>query len=305
MMKPPLHPYFSSVTRDYILFLTLEKGLSKNSISAYQSDLHRFLEYIDSKGLKSFKEVKSSELVDFLNVLDELGLSTTSRARYLSSVKGLFGYLESNRLIESNPSSMIELPKRAKRLPDTLTVQNVEDIINSVDVQTKSGVRDKAILETLYACGLRVSELLGLKQSDVLIESEIVRVIGKGNKERIIPIGNSALKWIQAYCSEVRPVFYKHNVSFDVLFLNSRGAKLSRMSIWNIVNTYSKNLNFSVDVHPHTFRHSFATHLVEGGADLRAVQEMLGHADISTTQIYTHLDSAYIREVHRTYHPRS
>jgi integrase/recombinase XerD len=190
-------------------------------------------------------------------------------------------------------------------LPDTLSIDEMLSILEQPDITTKAGIRDRAMLELLYACGLRVSELCGIKQRDMLLEQEVIRVFGKGSKERIVPIGSSALEWVGTYQLEVRSHFMKYGVSTnDILFLNQRGTGISRMSVWNIVSKATMDAGIEKQVHPHTFRHSFATHLLEGGADLRALQEMLGHSDISTTQIYTHIDREFIRQVHKTYHPR-
>lgn len=201
-------------------------------------------------------------------------------------------------------SENIEMPKLKRHLPETLTAEETDKIITLPDISTPAGIRDRAMLETLYACGLRVSELINLSARDIIVDAEIVRVFGKGSKERLVPIGSHALNWINEYLSKVRPMLIKTGKSETALFLNMRGSKLSRMGIWKIIKQYS-DLAGIRDVHPHTFRHSFATHLLEGGADLRAVQEMLGHADIATTQIYTHIDREFIKEVHKTFHPRA
>ena len=198
----------------------------------------------------------------------------------------------------------ISAPKVSKSLPNVLNINEIESILSGPDVSKKLGLRDKALLETFYACGLRVSELINLKISDLFLNEEMIRVFGKGSKERFVPIGSSAINWIGEYLKRSRPLLEKKAKSQHVLFLNNRGTKLSRMGIWKIVNNYTTLAGIKKEVHPHTFRHSFATHLLEGGADLRAVQEMLGHVDISTTQIYTHIDRDYIKQVHRDYHPR-
>lgn len=285
-------------------YQSLEKGLSENTISAYQTDLATYCDFLVSKGLVNYSSSSQELISEYFVLLAEIGLSPTSRMRHLSSIKTLYKYFLSVGLSEIDPSETIELPKTKRKLPETLSIEEVQTIIEQPDVTNPAGIRDRAILETLYACGLRVSELINLKQRDVIPEAEIVRVFGKGSKERIVPIGRSALKWISNYRKKSRTRFLKSSDAGDVLFLNQRGTKLSRMTIWKIVNKATKDAEIKKEVHPHTFRHSFATHLLEGGADLRAVQEMLGHSDISTTQIYTHLDSDYIKEVHRTFHPR-
>ncbi len=289
----------------YRRFLRLERGLAGNSVLSYLHDLQRYAEYLISEQHSTFQEAKSETIRNFLALLHELGMSSGSRARYSSSIKSLYGFLCSVEEGLENPAELIELPRGGRALPEALTIEQVNALLEQPDTGTSAGVRDRSILETLYACGLRVSELCALKQRDILWDAEIIRVFGKGSKERIVPIGHSALEWIQRYQRDVRHLFVSQQATDDVLYLNQRGGKLSRMSVWNIVHRSAVSAQLSVDVHPHTLRHSFATHLIEGGADLRAVQEMLGHADISTTQIYTHLDRAYISAVHKTFHPRS
>jgi integrase/recombinase XerD len=219
-------------------------------------------------------------------------------------LKGFFGYLIASSYIEANPMEKISAPKVSKGLPNVLNINEIEAILSQPDTSKKLGLRDKALLETFYACGLRVSELINLKISDLFLNEEMIRVFGKGSKERFVPIGSSAINWITEYLKNSRPLLEKKAKSQHVLFLNSRGTKLSRMGVWKIVDSNAKLAGIKKEVHPHTFRHSFATHLLEGGADLRAVQEMLGHVDISTTQIYTHIDRDYIKQVHKDYHPR-
>jgi integrase/recombinase XerD len=236
--------------------------------------------------------------------LTKLGLSSRSSARYYSSLKGFFGYLIASSYIEANPMEKISAPKVSKGLPNVLNINEIEAILAQPDTSKKLGLRDKALLETFYACGLRVSELINLKISDLFLSEEMIRVFGKGSKERFVPIGSSAINWITEYLKNSRPLLEKKAKSQHVLFLNSRGTKLSRMGVWKIVDSNANLAGIKKEVHPHTFRHSFATHLLEGGADLRAVQEMLGHVDISTTQIYTHIDRDYIKQVHKDYHPR-
>jgi integrase/recombinase XerD len=243
-------------------------------------------------------------LNSFFGNLQKLGLSRTSAARYYSSIKGFFKYLFTNSYIKLNPVEKVSPPKLSKSLPSVLTVEEMDEILSIPNPEDKLGLRDKSILEVLYACGLRVSELINLKVSNLHFDEEIIRVFGKGSKERLVPIGSSAIKWTNEYLKKSRPLLEKKSKSENIVFLNNRGTKLSRMGIWKIVDRYTKEAGVEREVHPHTFRHSFATHLLEGGADLRAVQEMLGHADISTTQIYTHIDRDYIKQMHRDYHPR-
>ena len=290
--------------REYLATLKLERNLSENTITAYKNDLTSFLNFLKDAGIQDPSQTSSKLLNDFFGLLTRLGLSSRSAARYYSSVKGFFGYLLSNSYIEINPMEKISAPKVSKSLPNVLNVNEIEGILSQPDIKRKLGLRDKALLETFYACGLRVSELINLKISDLFLSEEMIRVFGKGSKERFVPIGSSAIKWIEQYLKNSRPLLEKKAKSQHVLFLNSRGTKLSRMGVWKIVNNNAASAGIKKEVHPHTFRHSFATHLLEGGADLRAVQEMLGHVDISTTQIYTHIDRDYIKQIHRDFHPR-
>lgn len=290
--------------REYLATLKLERNLSENTIASYKNDLSSLFHFLTDSGVKDPSQVNSKLLNDFFGLLVKLGLSSRSAARYYSSVKGFFGYLLSNAYIEINPMEKISAPKVSKSLPNVLNINEIEGILSQPDTTKKLGLRDKALLETFYACGLRVSELITLKISDLFLSEEMIRVFGKGSKERFVPIGSSAIKWIGEYLKNSRPLLEKRAKSQHVLFLNSRGTKLSRMGVWKIVNKYATLAGIKKEVHPHTFRHSFATHLLEGGADLRAVQEMLGHVDISTTQIYTHIDRDYIKQIHRDFHPR-
>jgi integrase/recombinase XerD len=293
-----------SFIKEYLASLRLERNLSENTIASYKNDLFSLINFLNDSGIKDPSEITSKNLSDFFVLLFKLGLSSRSSARYYSSVKGFFGYLLSNGYIKINPIEKISSPKVSKNLPGVLNINEIEKILSEPDVSKKLGLRDKALLETFYACGLRVSELINLKISDLFLNDEMIRVFGKGSKERFVPIGSSAINWIGEYLKSSRPLLEKKARSQHVLFLNNRGTKLSRMGVWKIVNNYAQLAGIKKEVHPHTFRHSFATHLLEGGADLRAVQEMLGHVDISTTQIYTHIDRDYIKQVHRDFHPR-
>ena len=290
--------------KEYLAHIKLEKNLSKNTVSSYRNDITAFLSYLQNSGIEDPSVISSNDIGGFFKTLNELGLSGSSSARYFSSLKGFFLYLLKNNYIIKNPIEKISAPKIAKRLPGVLDVNEIDKILSAPDAKEKLGLRDKAILELFYACGTRVSELINLKVNDLFFDDEIIRVYGKGSKERLIPIGSSAIKWVGEYLKKSRPLLMKKSKSENNLFLNSRGSKLSRMGVWKIIDRYVKEAGIEKDVHPHTFRHSFATHLLEGGADLRAVQEMLGHADISTTQIYTHIDRDYIKQVHKQFHPR-
>lgn len=290
--------------RSYLHFLELEKNASANTISSYKIDLARYLDYLETKEIILPNKIKEKDIAAFLGLLREFGLSPSSVSRNLSSIKMFHKFLVGEGVSKMNPAENIETPKLSKTLPDVLNQDEIETILNQPNPVEPLAIRDKAILETLYATGMRVTEVITLKQSNVNKDEGIVRVFGKGSKERLVPIGKSALKWIAKYLNEVRGNLSKQGSGQDVLFLNARGRPMSRMAVWNIVKTYTTKSGIKKEVHPHTFRHSFATHLLEGGADLRAVQEMLGHADIATTQIYTHIDREYLKEVHRTFHPR-
>ena len=290
--------------KEYLAHLKLEKNLSINTVASYKNDINAFISFLKDFNIDDPSNVTSEHINGFFKALKELGLLGSSTARYFSSLKGFFLFLTKNKYIIKNPVEKLSAPKISKKLPGVLDINEVEAILSVPDVKEILGLRDKAILELFYACGTRVSELINLKVNDLFFDDEIIRVFGKGSKERLIPIGSSAIKWIGEYLKKSRPLLMKKLKSENILFLNSRGTKLSRMGIWKIIDRYVKEAGIKKDVHPHTFRHSFATHLLEGGADLRAVQEMLGHADISTTQIYTHIDRDYIKQVHKQYHPR-
>jgi integrase/recombinase XerD len=240
----------------------------------------------------------------FIRLLHEQHLAPRSIARTMSAVKGFHRFLSGEDIVSNDPTQNIESLKRTKSLPEVLSVSEIDQILERPDCARPLGIRDRAILETLYATGMRVSELVQLKQSNLMFDEELILVFGKGSKERLVPVGTSARHWISQYQKKGRAVYSRKGKSFDILFLNARGTRMTRQAIWDIIRRYARAAGIKKEVHPHTFRHSFATHLLEGGADLRAVQEMLGHADISTTQIYTHIDREYLKEVHRTFHPR-
>lgn len=307
-MKTNKHELPISLTKHlkaFLYYIELEKGLAENTISSYKNDLTRLIEFAYANGVSYYQEISLELLENFFNQLYELGLNNSSRARYLSAFRELFKYLNYKKVITDNKTEKLDLPKSSRKIPEVLSYHEISLILDIIDIHTHLGIRDRAMLETLYASGLRVSELTGVKERDILFDEGIIRVFGKGSKERIVPIGSSALEFIKQYLSEVRFHIKNSNKNAEELFLNSRGGKLSRMGIWKIIDKYVKMTNIEKNVHPHTFRHSFATHLLEGGADLRAVQEMLGHSDISTTQIYTHIDNQYLKEIHSSFHPRA
>lgn len=290
--------------KEYLAVLKLERNLSANTLASYKNDISAFINFLNNDIVNDLSEVNSKMIVDFFRILKDAGLTSTSAARYHSSLKGFFSYLHQNGYITSNPVDKINAPKLSRKLPVVLNVNEIDKILEVPDTNDKFGLRDKAILETLYACGLRVSELINLRISDLYLKEEVIRVFGKGSKERLVPVGRSAIKWLNKYLTKSRPLLEKKLKSENIVFLNTRGTKFSRMGVWKIIDFCAKQAGIERDVHPHTFRHSFATHLIEGGADLRAVQEMLGHSDISTTQIYTHIDRDYIKQVHKDFHPR-
>ena len=290
--------------KEYLTILRYEKNLSENTANSYKSDLQKFLTFLSESKVKDFSEVTSNIIAKFFERQRKLGVDSATSARYMSSIKGFFRFLENNSYIEKNPTEKLSPVKKARKLPAVLTLPEIEMILNAPQTSETTGLRDKAILETFYSSGLRVSELINLKINDLFFDDEVIRVLGKGSKERIVPIGSSAIKWLKEYLIRSRPHLEKKSKSQNFVFLNKRGTKLSRMWIWKIFGNYAKEAGISKNIHPHIFRHSFATHLLEGGADLRAVQEMLGHADISTTQIYTHVDRNYIKQVHKDHHPR-
>ncbi len=285
-------------------WLQLEKSLSKNSVLAYMADIERLTQYlsISNETLKP-GEVNLKLLESFLQWINELGMTPSSQSRIISGLRSFFQYCLLEQIISTDPTALLETPKLGKKLPDVLSVVEIEKIIQAIDLSTMEGTRNKAIIETLYSCGLRVSELLDLKLSCFFPDVGYVRVTGKGDKERLVPIGSAAIKYIEIYLSNVRVHFPYISGYDDIIFLNRRGRKLSRVMIFLIIKDLASKAQISKNISPHTFRHSFATHLVEGGADLRAVQEMLGHESITTTEIYTHLDREYLRDTLQQFHP--
>jgi integrase/recombinase XerD len=285
-------------------YLTLELGTSPLTLEAYRRDVERFVDYARVKGASLPIDVTSKLLREFIYHLKDLGLSPSSIRRNVSAVRTYFRFLMSDGIVTRDPSERLETPKRWRTLPDVLTVEEVSRLLAAPTLDDTMAFRDRAMLELAYGAGLRVSEWISVGVKDVLFEDKLVRVFGKGSKERLVPIGRSAIGAIATYIRELRPKLEKGGGK-GVLFLNARGEPLTRMGAWKILRRYVERAGIEKAVSPHTLRHSFATHLLEGGADLRAVQEMLGHADISTTQIYTHVDREYLRQVHKQYHPRS
>jgi len=290
--------------RDYFDYLRVEKQVAQNTLISYQYDLACYENFLAGLGVETADKVTEEHISRFMQMLHDRNLSARSIARTLSAVRGFHRYRIGEEQSKTDPTENIDSLKRTRSLPEVLTVPEIDRLFEQPDKNNPLGMRDRAILETLYATGMRVSELVSLKQSSLLVDEELVLVFGKGSKERLVPIGRSAKSCILRYQKHARPAHARKGKSLDILFLNVRGTKMTRQSIWNILRKYSEAAGIKKEVHPHTLRHSFATHLLEGGADLRAVQEMLGHADISTTQIYTHIDREYLKEVHKTFHPR-
>jgi integrase/recombinase XerD len=284
-------------------YLTLEQGTSPLTLEAYRRDVERLVDYARVKGATSPIDITSRLLRDFVYHLKDLGLSPSSIRRNISAVRTYFRFLLSDGVVTRDPSERLETPRRWRTLPDVLTIPEISRLLGAPTLDDPMVFRDRAMLEIAYGAGLRVSEWISIGVRDVLFEDKLVRVFGKGSKERLVPIGRSAIGAVATYVRELRPRLEKGGGK-GVLFLNARGEPLSRMGAWKILRRYVERAGIEKAVSPHTLRHSFATHLLEGGADLRAVQEMLGHADISTTQIYTHVDREYLRQVHKQYHPR-
>ncbi len=292
---------------EYRNYLKLERSLSDNSIYAYVNDIQKltsFLILINKKNIK-YSEVNSDLINQFIEYIYNLGVSPYTQSRIISGTKSFFAYLILEEKISKNPTELIESPKLNKKLPDTLNIDDIERMFLSIDMSTSEGTRNRAMLETLYSCGLRVSELINLSFQNLFLDIGFIKVIGKGSKERLVPIGSQAIKFINLYNENYRKGMNVKKGNEGYLFLNRRGSKLSRNMIFIIVKNIAISLNFKKNISPHTFRHSFATHMIEGGADLRAVQEMLGHESITTTEIYTHLNREYLREVVNKFHPRS
>jgi integrase/recombinase XerD len=300
---------FEAELKQFLQFIKLEKGLAENSALSYQNDLERYLRFVaNDLKIRDLGGITISHIENYLSELTSMELAVSTIARNISSIRSFHEFAVVEKLAEANPAELVDLPRKAQKLPEVLDAVEVEQIINAADRTTPGGIRDAAILETLYASGMRVSELTDLEPDRLFFEIGFIRVIGKGNKERLVPVGKMAQQSIEDYLEKVRHTFIhpeKPSKSKNKLFLNQRGGPLSRMSIWNIVNKYAEKAGIKKNVYPHIFRHSFATHLLEGGADLRAVQEMLGHTSIITTEIYTHVDRSLLHQVHKEFHPRA
>ncbi len=287
----------------YLNYLLIERGAAENTLEAYGRDLHRFLLIVQEKGITDLRHILPETVIDYLVQIKDEGLSANSTNRSLAALRGFYKYLLQEKIIEQTPLANIELAKVWMRLPDTISKEEMNLILAQPGMDTAQAVRNSAMLELLYATGIRVSELIGLRMNSINWQVGFLVVMGKGGKERIVPIGKTAYDCVKYYVEQARPQLMQGKSS-DILFLTRRGGKFTRQGFWKIVVGYTKKSGLHKKVHPHTFRHSFASHLLEGGADLRTVQVMLGHADISTTQIYTHITRERLKEIHQKFHPR-
>ncbi|RZK19559.1 MAG: site-specific tyrosine recombinase XerD [Flavobacterium sp.] len=292
--------------RSFKTYLRLERSMSAHTITAYLNDIAKLNQYLESANKKyDVKEITNADIKFFISWINELGMQATTQARVISGLKSFFSFMLLENVIAEDPTLLIEMPRTTKKLPDTLSVEEINALIAAIDASKAEGLRNKAIMEVLYGCGLRVSELVSLKISNLFQDGEYLKVVGKGNKERIVPIGQTALKLLKIYLEEIRVHIAIKKDNEDYIFLNRLGTALSRISVFNIVKEMAEKAGINKTVSPHTFRHSFATHLIEGGADLRAVQEMLGHSSIITTEIYTHINRDYLKSIITEFHTRN
>lgn len=295
-----------NILRDYRQYLKLERGLSVNSVSAYVADVEKLHQYIQVYGENvSPLQVTREQLNGFIRWVNELGLNARTQSRIISGLKSFYKYLLLEELVSEDPTLLLESPRIGRKLPEVLTVEEIDLLFSKIDLSKPEGRRNRAMLEVLYSCGLRVSELINLKISDIFMDEGFIRIIGKGNKERLVPISSTAIKEIEHYFPDRNSLLDIDKEHKDILFLNRRGGKLSRVMVFTVIRQLAEKAQLNKTISPHTFRHSFATHLVNGGADLRAVQEMLGHESIVTTEIYTHLDREFLRETIISFHPRA
>jgi integrase/recombinase XerD len=292
--------------RSFKTYLRLERSMSAHTIAAYLTDIAKLDQYLEFANKQyDVKEITNADVKLFISWVNELGMQASTQARVISGLKSFFNFMLLENVIVEDPTLLIEMPRIAKKLPDTLSVEEINALIDAIDASKPEGLRNKAILEVLYGCGLRVSELVSLRISNLFPEEQYLKVIGKGNKERIVPIGQTALKLLKIYLEEIRVHIAIKKDNEDYIFLNRLGTALSRISVFNIVKEMAEKAGINKTVSPHTFRHSFATHLIEGGADLRAVQEMLGHSSIITTEIYTHINRDYLKSIITEFHARN
>jgi integrase/recombinase XerD len=287
----------------FLNYISVERGLANNTIISYREDLELYLDYIEKSNINALSKIAKTNITNFMLAQKDKGIAPNSIARRLAAIRMFHRFLARERIIQNDPSALIDSPKLWKKVPDTLTLNEVDALIAAPNVHKVQGIRDKAILETLYATGMRVSEVVNLKKDNVNLEIGFLRCIGKGNKERVIPLGRKAIASIIRYLEASRPKLLKSKEA-DCLFVSRFGKKISRQSLWKIIKKYAKQANIKKPIKPHILRHSFATHLLEHGADLRSVQEMLGHSSISTTQIYTHINKDRLKSIHKQFHPR-
>ena len=290
--------------KDFKSYLKIERSLSINSVDAYIRDIFKFSEYIKTKNISVLK-TNLEDIRGFIKEINKIGISARSQARFISSIKSFFKFLLIEGYISNSPAELLSSPKVGVKIPTVLSIDEVNKLIKSIDLSSKHGERNRAIIETIYACGLRVTELINLKISNIFFKDNFLKIIGKGNKERLCPIANKTLSYLKIYIDEIRNHSIIREKDSDIVFLNNRGSKLSRVMIFLLLKKYAEIAGIKKNISPHTLRHSFATHLIDGGADLRAIQEMLGHQSITTTEIYTHLDKEYLRSNIISYHPRS
>jgi integrase/recombinase XerD len=297
---------WDKLSQQFANYLKLERSLSDNSVQAYVRDVAKLKQFIDISNLEVSPQKVSTQLIQsFLRHIGELGLSAYTQSRMLTGIKAFYDFLVYEEIISSNPAHLIDSPKTGRKLPEVLSLIEIEQLFNAIDHSSPEGQRNRAILEVLYSSGLRVSELINLKLSNIYFDVGFLRVVGKGNKERLVPIGKSAIKYMKIYINDIRPRAAVQPGFENFAFLNRRGKGLTREMIFTITKNLASKAGIKKKISPHTFRHSFATHLIEGGADLRAVQEMLGHVSITTTEIYTHLDREYLKQIIQEFHPRS
>ena len=296
--------HWNLLHKQFIAYLRIEKGLAENTCLAYQQDLHKLMDFCLARQL-AVESVTYDHLKELVSIFYDLGLSARSQARIISGIKQFFGFLLAEQVITNDPSELLEQPKLGRKLPEVLDIEEIDALISAVDVSKAEGHRNRAILETLYSCGIRVSELVNLKLSDLFFEEGFIRVIGKGNKERLVPVSEKVEKELSFYLDHQRKQMNILKGDENIVFLNRRGQRLTRVMIFTIIRQLAQAIGLKKSISPHTFRHSFATHLLEGGANLRAIQEMLGHESITTTEIYTHMDQRFLRDAILTYHPRN
>lgn len=287
----------------FLNYLSVERNLAKNTISSYRQDLCAYLNFLNRRGVDALAKTGKNEIINFMLSQKDRGVSSNSIARHLAAIRMFYRFLVRERILKNDPTSLVDSPKLWKKIPETLSIAEIENLISQPDIRQKQGLRDKAILETLYSTGMRISEAADLKLGSLNLDIGFIRCIGKGNKERVIPLGRKAISSIKRYLRDARPRFLKRK-ECEFLFLSRLGRRISRQGLWKLVKKYVRQAHIRRPVKPHILRHSFATHLLERGADLRSVQEMLGHVNISTTQIYTHVNKERLKTIHKMFHPR-